>query len=87
MCQQSDGRTKSGILNCCGMPTYFFRLSTVPTAPDEGEELPNLKAAIALAREIVRDISKNQHPSYVRRKAIVVTDKSGTEVFKIPLRR
>ena len=69
------------------MPTYFFRLSTVPTAPDEGEELPNLKAAIALAKEIARDMSKNRHPSYVRRKAIVVTDKVGTEVFRIPLRR
>jgi hypothetical protein len=68
------------------MPLYFFRLSTVDLVPDEGEELLNREAAIALAKEMARDVSRNQQRSYVRGKAIVVTDVAGTEVFRTPLK-
>jgi hypothetical protein len=47
------------------MPLYFFRLSTVDLVPDEGEELLNREAAIALAKEMARDVSRNQQRSYV----------------------
>ena len=68
------------------MPLYFFRLSTVDLVPDEGEELLNREAAIALAKEMARDVSRNQQRSYVRGKAIVVTDEAGTEVFRTALK-
>jgi hypothetical protein len=68
------------------MPLYFFRLSTVDLVPDEGEELLNREAAIALAKEMARDVSRNQQRSYVHGKAIVVTDEAGTEVFRTPLK-
>jgi hypothetical protein len=67
------------------MPLYFFRLSSDDLVPDEGEELPSHEAAIAEAKEIAREVSSNQQPSYVRGKAIVVTDEAGTEVFRTPL--
>jgi hypothetical protein len=74
-----------GFRRCCGVPMYFFRLSTVDLVPDEGEELPSHEAAIALAKEVALDLSRNQEPSYIRRNAIVVTDEAGNEVFRAPL--
>jgi hypothetical protein len=66
--------------------TYFFRLSTVDLVPDQGVDLPSREAVVALAEEMARDLSRNQKPSYVRRKAVVVTDEAGTEVFRTPLK-
>ena len=68
------------------MPLYFFRLSTVDLVPDEGAELPSREAVVTLAKEIARDLSRNQRRSYVRGMAIVVTDEAGTEVFRAPLK-
>lgn len=68
------------------MPLYFFRLSTFDLVPDEGAELPSREAVVALAKEIARDLSRNQRRSYVRGKAVVVTDEAGTEVFRTPLK-
>ena len=69
------------------MPIYFFHLSTVEILPDdEGEELPSREAAIALAKEVAHDLSANHEPSYVRGKAVVVTDEAGAELFRTPLK-
>jgi hypothetical protein len=61
------------------------RLSTVDLVPDEGEQLPSREAALNLAKEMARDLSRNRQPSYIRGKSVVVTDKAGTEVFRTPL--
>ena len=73
------------------MPIYFFRLSAAYSQQfeilpdDEGEELPSREAAITLAKEVAHDLSANQEPSYVRGKAVVVTDEAGAELFRTPL--
>ena len=68
------------------MPLYFFRLSTVDLGPDECAELPSREAVVTLAKEIARDLSRNQRRSYVRGMAVVVTDEAGTELFRTPLK-
>ena len=67
------------------MPTYFFRLSTSDLIHKDGEELPNLEAVAAEAKAIARDLARNQRPSEIEGKSIVVSDKTGAVVFRTPL--
>ena len=75
------------VLRLSSHADIFFRLSTGEILPDdEGEELPSREAAIALAKEVAHEVSANQQSSYVRGKAVVVTDEAGTELFRTPLK-
>jgi hypothetical protein len=51
--------------------------------PEDGEELSDLNAAAAEAKIIARDFAKNRLPSEFKELAIVVTDETGAEVFRV----
>jgi hypothetical protein len=67
------------------MPRYFFRLSSSDLVPEDGEELPNRKAAAEEAKAVARDMAKNQRLSKIEGKSVIVSDKTGAVVFRAPL--
>jgi hypothetical protein len=67
------------------MPRYFFRLSSSDLVPEDGEELPNGKAAAEEAKAVARDMAKNQRLSKIEGKSVIVSDKTGAVVFRAPL--
>ena len=67
------------------MPKYFFRLSTGDLVPEDGEELPDMEAVVTEAKAMARDLARNQSPSEIEGKSIVVSDITGAVVLIMPL--
>ena len=67
------------------MPTYYFKLNNLPVA-DDGEDLPNLEAAKALALKVTRELTRNRGLAEYRNDFLQILDPSGTELFRISFR-
>jgi len=67
------------------MPTYYFKLNNLPVA-DDGEDLPNLEAAKALALKVTRELTRNRRLAEYQNDFLQILDPSGTELFRISFR-
>ena len=69
------------------MPTFYFSITgRNPFADVDGQNLPTLVAAMQEAIGMAQDLARNKRASEVFGDQVVVTDESGREVFRMPLR-
>ena len=69
------------------MPTFYFNLSgRIPLVDHNGESLPSLVDAMQEAIGVARDLARNKRASDVSGDQVVVTDESGQEIFRMPLK-
>ena len=69
------------------MPTFYFSLAGRTAIADvEGENLPTLVDAMEEAIGMAQDLARNKRASEVFGDQVVVTDGSGREVFRMPLK-
>jgi hypothetical protein len=71
------------------MSRYFFnlKLAGVKTIPDtDGQDFASLDAVKAAAIQVAQDIAHNKSPPEIDGLYISITDESGKEVFRTPLR-
>jgi hypothetical protein len=70
------------------MQRYFFHLTNDETLEDElGEEFEFAEAAREHAAAVAFELAKGRPTSDVAGGYISVTDQSGTELFRVPLRQ
>jgi hypothetical protein len=69
------------------MPTFYFSLSgRAPFEDVQGQNLPSLVEAMQEATRIAHDLARNRRASDVSGDQVVVTDESGRELFRMPLK-
>jgi hypothetical protein len=69
------------------MPTFHFNLSgRTPVEDVEGQNLPSLIEAMQEAVGMAGDLARNKRARDVSGDQVIVTDESGREVFRMPLR-
>jgi hypothetical protein len=69
------------------MPTFYFNLSSqTPIEDVDGQNLPSLIEAMQEAMGMAQDLARNKRASDVSGDQVVVTDESGREVFRMPLK-
>jgi hypothetical protein len=69
------------------MPTFYFSLSgRAPFEDVQGQNLPSLVEAMEEAMGVAQDLARNRRASDVFGDHVVVTDESGREVFRVPLK-
>jgi hypothetical protein len=69
------------------MPTFYFSLTgRAPLQNVYGENLPTLVDAMEEAIGMARELARNKRARDVSGEQVVVTDGSGREVFRMPLR-
>jgi hypothetical protein len=70
------------------MPMFHFNLAgRTAVADDDGVNLPSLVDAMEEAIGVAKDLGRNRRVSEVYGDQIVVTDRLGREVFRVPLIR
>jgi hypothetical protein len=69
------------------MPMFYFNLSgRAPFEDVQGQNLPSLIEAMQEATLIAHDLARNRRASDIFGEQVVVTDESGREVFRMPLK-
>jgi hypothetical protein len=69
------------------MPTFHFNLSgRTPFEDVEGQHLPSLIEAMQEAMGMAQELARNKRESDISADQVVVTDESGREVFRMPLK-
>jgi hypothetical protein len=69
------------------MPMFYFNLSgRAPFEDVQGQDLPSFIEAMQEATLIAHDLARNRRASDIFGEQVVVTDESGREVFRMPLK-
>jgi uncharacterized protein DUF6894 len=66
------------------MTMYYVHLEPDGTRDDEGEDLPDVKAAIELGERVAADLMRNREEA-LPYQMVVVTDITGATVCETPL--
>jgi hypothetical protein len=69
------------------MPGFFFHLQEgqLELHDDEPQDFPGIVEAEKHARNVANELARNESPSVLRKRFIVVTDIHGAEIARVAL--